>query len=183
MFNPASPEDALLMTKEAFLLSAQLRLPVIVRMTTRVDHSRGVISYGKFDPKETIAHFDRLPQHINIPARTATAHKTLLDKLDAEIFVSLNKKYNTVFSSGKVGKEQLGIIASGVSLVYAQELLSRNSDAKNISVLKVAVIHPFPEKDILAFLKKGIKKVLILEELDPLLENDVRVSIQKNKID
>src|SRR3990170_2820346 len=115
------------MTKTAFSLSAQLRLPVIVRMTTRVDHSRGVISYGNFDPKETIAHFDRLPQHINIPARTATAHKTLLDKLDSELFVILNKKFNTVFPSVKTGKEQMGIIASGVSLVYAQELLSRNS--------------------------------------------------------
>src|ERR1035437_3329623 len=48
VLNPSTPQEALSMTKHAFYLSGKLRLPVIVRMTTRVDHSRGIISYNPF---------------------------------------------------------------------------------------------------------------------------------------
>ncbi|HEY4800679.1 MAG TPA: thiamine pyrophosphate-dependent enzyme, partial [Bacteroidia bacterium] len=180
MLNPATPEDACSMTFEAFSISEKLKLPVIVRMTTRVDHSRGVIEYSEIKTKEDKAHFDRLPQHINIPARTAAAHKVLLEKFNNELFSISNRKNNYLVSENK--KSPIAIIAGGVATVYAQELLSRIPKSKNIPVLKLGVLHPFPESDVLKFLKRSFKKVLVLEELDPLVENEVRIVTQKNKI-
>lgn len=183
MLNPATPADAYEMTKDAFILSEQLKLPVIVRMTTRVDHSRGVIEYNTITPAKRTPGFERLAQHINIPARTAIAHKTLLEKFNSGVFASFNKKFNIYLSAAlKKRKAGLGIISSGVAAVYAAELIERNPGI-NISHLKIGVFHPFPENDILTFLKKGFKQILILEELDPLVENNVRIIAQKNKID
>lgn len=183
MLNPATPADACEMTKDAFILSEQLKLPVIVRMTTRVDHSRGVIEYNTIPPTKRTPGFERLAQHINIPARTAIAHKTLLEKFNSGVFASFNEKFNIHLpAANKKRNAGLGIISSGVAAVYAAELVERNPGIK-ISHLKIGVFHPFPENDILTFLKKGFKQILVLEELDPLVENNVRIIAQKNKID
>lgn len=83
VFNPATPAEALKMTKDAFRLSAALQLPVIVRTTTRVSHSRSVVPYGMINRRNITPGFDRVPEHINIPARTAAAHLRLVEKLAA----------------------------------------------------------------------------------------------------
>ena len=69
IFNPATPKDAFRMTKDAFLLSEELKIPVIVRMTTRVDHSRGILQIGRVSNKAQNADFQRSPQRLNIPSR------------------------------------------------------------------------------------------------------------------
>ena len=75
VFNPANPKDAYEMTKRAFQLSAELRLPVIIRTTTRVSHTRGMLEFNEITADDRNAFFERMPEHINIPARTAFAHQ------------------------------------------------------------------------------------------------------------
>jgi len=87
LFDPATPQEAFEMTRQAFLLSAQARLPVIVRMTTRVSHSRGSFDFQRIEAKTQQGVFERSPRHVNIPARTATAHQRLLDKLRDKNFL------------------------------------------------------------------------------------------------
>src|ERR1017187_605225 len=89
MFNPATPADAFEMIKEAFELSGKIKLPVIVRTTTRVSHTRGIVSYGAIDHENQVAKFERLPEYINIPARTAAAHTRLLEKLKSQNVLQL----------------------------------------------------------------------------------------------
>lgn len=180
VFNPATPEDALKMTKQAFELSGQLKLPVVVRTTTRVSHSRGVVNYGKIESRIKDAKFDRLPEHINIPARTAAAHTRLLDKLKSEKISSLLKYNSKKIIRGR--KPRLGIISSGVSTAYATEIIYGNNILGKVKLLDLGLIHPFPEKEVFHFLKSGIKKVLILEELDPFVESAVRNIAQKKNL-
>ncbi len=180
MFNPATPADAFEMIKEAFVLSGKIKLPVIVRTTTRVSHTRGIVTYGNINNENRIANFDRLPEHINIPARTAAAHTRLLDKLKTEsVLALLNQNTKVVLNSNKT---KLGIISSGVATSYITELLHQNDFTEKVCVLDLGMIHPFPESEVLAFLKKGFEKVLVLEELDPLLENCIRIIAQKNNL-
>jgi len=180
MFNPATPADAFEMIKQAFELSGKIKLPVIVRTTTRVSHTRGIVTYGNIIHENRKANFERLPEHINIPARTATAHTRLLDKLKNENVLSLLTKNSKIILNGS--KTKLGIISSGVATTYITELLYQNNSTEKVNVLDLGMIHPFPEKEVLAFLKKGYEKILILEELDPLLENSVRTIAQKNNL-
>ena len=179
VFNPAAPKDAYEMTKQAFQLSAELRLPVIVRTTTRVSHTRGMLEYNKINSDIRKASFDRMPEHINIPARTAAAHQKLLDKLHSGIVDPFFKQFNKVLLEGN---KRTAIISSGVSTSYLLEVIQRNSLEEQVQLLDLGLIFPFPEKDVLAFLQKGFDKVMVVEELDPIIENAVRNIVQKNKL-
>lgn len=210
VFNPATPDDAKDMTKQAFQLSAEIKLPVIVRTTTRVSHSRSVVSYEKINIENHPAKFDRIPEHINIPARTAAAHTRLLEKLRSKPVLKLlaenskhltpapfpkergvksyrNKKVLPFGSlsfgeSGERGGGALGIITSGVATSYLYELFHHHNLQKKVNVLSLGMIHPFPEKEVVNFLKKKFKEIMVLEELDPFIENSVRTIAQKHKI-
>ena len=179
MFNPATPEEAYEMTKDAFQLSEKLMLPVIVRMTTRVDHSRNVVSYNEINKNKSNGYFERSPLHINIPARNAVAHKNLLAKLTSDSFSGFYAKNNFIAKNNS--KPETAIIASGVAYVYAKEILERSGLKNNISLLKLGLIFPFPEKGVIDFLKNNYRKILILEELDPIIEDEIRVIAQKQK--
>ncbi|TAL59108.1 MAG: hypothetical protein EPN85_10005, partial [Bacteroidetes bacterium] len=180
IFNPATPADALEMTKQAFLLSDKIKLPVIVRTTTRVSHTRGTFLHQNINNENREAQFNRIPEHINIPARTAAAHSKLLDKLKQKcVLEMLAKNCKTVF---KGSKAKFGIISSGVAAVYLNEILFQHKLTQKASVLDLGLIHPFPEKEVVRFLKSDFSKILILEELEPFIENAVRVLAQKNNI-
>ena len=180
VFDPSTPAEALDMMKQAFKLSEEIKLPVIVRTTTRVSHSRSIFSYGSIKQENRIAGFDRLPEHINIPARTAASHVRLLGKLKHKKVLELLAK-NSRFPLKK-NRSKLGIICSGVSTAYINEILHQNKAAAKVNVLDLGMIYPFPEKQILDFLKKNFKRLLVLEELDPFIENAIRTLAQKNKI-
>jgi indolepyruvate ferredoxin oxidoreductase alpha subunit len=180
VFNPATPKDAYEMTKQAFQLSSELRLPVIVRTTTRVSHTRGMLSYNNINTEIREASFERMPEHINIPARTAAAHQKLINKLKSETVDPFHKQFNKVFFEGK--NKSVGIISSGVTTIYLNELIHRNKLSDWLELLDLGLIFPFPEKDVLAFIQKGFEKVLVIEELDPIIENAVRVIAQQNEI-
>ncbi len=180
VFNPATPKDAYEMTKQAFELSTELRLPVIIRTTTRVSHTRGMLTYHEISNNLRESFFERLPAHINIPARTAKAHQKLLDKLESNILDVYFNTFNRIYYAGD--KKDYAIISSGVATSYAKEILQGNNLINRLNLLDLGLIYPFPEKQILQFLNKGFKKVLIIEELDPIIENAIRNVVQKNTI-
>jgi indolepyruvate ferredoxin oxidoreductase, alpha subunit len=180
VFNPATPRDAYEMTKLAFQLSSELRLPVIVRTTTRVSHTRGMLEYNEISNKTREPFFERVPEHINIPARTAKAHQKLLDKLHSDIVNPYFDAFNNIYYES-IPKDY-AIISSGVSTSYVHEIIQRNNLKDRIELLDLGLIFPFPEKKVLQFLNKGFKQVLIIEELDPIIENAVRNIVQKNRL-
>lgn len=180
VFDPATPEEAFDMTRDAFALSAKTRLPVLVRMTTRVSHSRGSFDFQQIETAASQGVFERSPRHINIPARTATAHQRLLDKLHGDSLVPFSNVYNQVTRAKN--KSDLGVIVSGVPAAYFLEQASTHQLIDDLNTLKIGLINPFPGDVVLEFLESGIKKILVLEELDPIIENNVRIVAQKNAI-
>ena len=183
VFNPTTPQDAFDMVKQAFELSGRLKIPVLLRMTTRVSHSRGVVQIGEVAPKTQTPGFTKSPQHLNIPSRTAGAHRALLAKLSgSEIKESLRR--NTIQSVSARGdaRPELGVITCGVADSYAIEIIARNRLAERLDVLKIGVTHPFPEEEVFRFLENGYQRVLVLEELDPIVEDEIRILSDKHKL-
>ncbi|MCF7810255.1 FAD-dependent oxidoreductase [bacterium] len=185
VFNPSTPADAITMTKDAFALSELLKLPVIVRMTTRVSHSRGIVFIGNVSKNNNHAEFKKSPQHINIPARTAAAHRNLLNKLESEAIIPFQEMNTVTYVSNQESrhKSKLGIISCGVATAYALELINNNRLNIKIDILKIGIINPFPVDIVLKFLKCGFDKILVLEELDPIIEDEIRIIAQKNDLD
>ena len=101
-----------------------------------------------------------MPEHINIPARTASAHQKLLDKLHSNIVDPYFSEFNKILFAGT--KKTTAIISSGVSTAYLLEIIEENKLADQLELLDLGLIFPFPDKDVLAFLQKGFQKVLIL---------------------
>ena len=180
LFDPATPAEAIAMTRDAFVLSAKARLPVIVRMTTRVSHSRGSFDFNRIRSQPDHGSFERSPRHINIPARTASAHQRLLDKLNSEPLVPFNLEHNRITRSKN--KSDSGVIVSGVSAAYFLEQANTHQLIDDLNFLKIGLVNPFPADVVLEFMNLGLKNILILEELDPIVENGVRIVAQKNAV-
>ena len=81
MFEPTSPQEAKDMTKAAFALSEEMGLPVLLRTTTRVNHTRGPVTLGEMAPRPGKGHFVKDPfSQVMVPAVAREAHARLLAK-------------------------------------------------------------------------------------------------------
>lgn len=170
MMEPSTPAEAKDMVAEACRISEELELPLIFRTTTRVNHARGIVEFG--EPAETSAkgHFDKdTARFVNIPAFAKRNRLKLLD---------LNRKAMALSEISPLnfteGKGDTGIITSGVSYTYVKELI------RDVQVLKLGFTNPLPEKKIADFIK-GKSRIIVVEELEPFLEDQVlRICAQNN---
>ncbi|MDP4092618.1 MAG: indolepyruvate ferredoxin oxidoreductase subunit alpha [Bacillota bacterium] len=162
VFDPSSPEEAFEMIQHAFEISEEVELPVLFRPTTRICHSCSTVEI----PEERMKHepdgFVKDPKWVIFPSLSYKKHIHIekLQKVLSEKFSGF--KYNSLSGSGKKG-----IAASGIAYSYAREMLSGFEE--EYKLLKIATPYPFPEKLGLEFLK-GLDEVLVLEELDPVME-------------
>ncbi len=175
MMEPADPIEAKSMLLEAYKFSEKLELPVLFRTTTRVNHSRAPVKFGKIPSRPDKVEFVKEPfRFVPIPSVARKRHPWLLGQID--IARELSEKSPLNFTEGK---GDLGIITCGVSYNYVVEALS--SMEIKAEVLKLGITHPVPEKMITDFLGRH-KQVLIVEELEPFLETHARRLAQLSKI-
>ena len=175
MMEPADPIEAKSMLLEAYKFSEKLELPVLFRTTTRVNHSRAPVKFGKIPSRPDKVEFEKEPfRFVPIPSVARKRHPWLLGQID--IARELSEKSPLNFTEGK---GELGIITCGVSYNYVVEALS--SMKIKAEVLKLGITHPVPEKMITDFLRRH-KQVLIVEELEPFLETHARRLAHLNKV-
>lgn len=176
VLEPTSPQEALEMTKAAFLLSEQLELPVILRTTTRTAHVRSVVNCGQLPELEAKkgVFTKEMRRWVAIPATARARHKALLEAGKKALELSEASPYNTVNGSGSVG-----IIASGVSASYVEDAIEDLACADTVTFFRLGFSYPQPRKKLVEFLKK-VDKVLVVEELEPFQENTVKVIAQEN---
>jgi len=172
---PSDSQEAKEMTKYAFKLTKKYKIPVLIRLTTRVCHTRSLVKYGKIFPTKRKGNFYKtknLSAAGSLP--TIERHKNLLSKIkEIEKSELLKTKLNKIF---KDNSNKVGIIASGVSYYYAKEAI--NEIGINLPILKIGFSYPFP-KDITKKFIKNLEKVLIVEETDAIIEYEIR-QIAKN---
>ena len=171
MLEPTSPQEAKEMTIEAFELSERLELPVIIRTTTRTSHVRGPVEFGSL-PKEIIkkGSFQKDPRRwVPVPAVARIRHKVLLEKEEEARTLSETSRFNFMSGSGSVG-----VVASGVSACYVEDAISELSANDKVKFLRLGFPYPFPKKMLGDFIK-GVDKILVVEELEPFLEDEIKL--------
>ncbi len=174
MLEPTTPQEAKDMTVYAFVLSEQLSLPVLLRTTTRINHSRGVVTLGEIAPRQTKGNFVKDPfSYVTVPAVSRNLHVKLLKKYDQAREEADRSSFNAIIGTGK-----LGVITQGVSFCYVQDALEEMKVTGAFSVLKIGFSYPFPEKLVEKFLTR-VDKVLVVEELEAIMEEAVRAAAQK----
>jgi indolepyruvate ferredoxin oxidoreductase, alpha subunit len=173
MLEPSTPQEALDMTRAAFELSEQLKLPVLLRTTTRINHSRGIVALGEVKPRITRGAFKKDPfSYVTIPAVSRNLHIKLLQKYDQSLQLANQSSFNEIIGQGK-----WGIVTQGVSYGYVRDALEDLEAMAAFSVLKVGFSYPFPEELAKEFLGR-VDRVLVVEELEPVLEQDLRAVAQ-----
>ena len=169
MFEPSSPQECKDFVKMAYKLSEKFEMPVFVRTTTRVSHGRGVVKLDELVKGKTKGFFKKdIKKYNNLPPHTMRLHEEVLEKIERIREISEKTKINFIENKGR--KSDWGIIVSGVSYNYVMDALEDFN--LKIPVLKLGLTYPLPKKKIQDFIKR-YKSVLVVEELEPILEEEV----------
>jgi indolepyruvate ferredoxin oxidoreductase alpha subunit len=169
MLEPADIQEAKDMTVNAFDISEKLELPIMVRPTTRICHSRADVVLGPIRMERRRGAFKKDPMRwVMMAGRSRQRHKWLHDKLPQVQDLLEKLEFNRLEMNG----DELGIIASGVSYGYVKEAARKLDVQERISVLKAGT-YPLPRASI-SKLVGSVEKVLVLEEVDPIIEQHVK---------
>ncbi len=177
MLEPTNTQEMKDMTIAAFDLSEKLKLPVILRTTTRLNHIREAVKLGELKPVKTKDAFQKAPmQFVTVPAVSRRLHGLLLEKYDQALDMSVNSELNPIIGDGK-----WGIVANGVSFNYVKDAVSDLGISEKVSILKLGFSWPMPEALCNKFMRQ-VDKVLVVEELEPLNEHGLQAMAQREGI-
>jgi indolepyruvate ferredoxin oxidoreductase alpha subunit len=167
MLEPADSQQAYDFLFEAVAISERWGLPVLLRATTRVCHSKSlVVERATEAPPAPAPHYEhRIRERVMMPGHARAAHRRLRQKL-AEI-AEWNE--TTPLHREFPGDRRLGIVASGVAVQHAREA------APDAAVLQLAVTHPLPLARVRAF-AVSVQECVVIEEGDPCLEDAFRAA-------
>ena len=165
MLEPADSQESKDMVKAAFDISEQFDTPVMLRMTTRISHSKGIVEFG--DPVEPRrGKFVKNPaKYVMVPGHARGRHKAVRERLEKLKEFSENSPFNIVEGNGS----GVGIITGGVAYQYAKEA------APDFDHLKLGLSYPLPLKKIAEFIKDH-DRVIVVEELEPFYEDQIRAA-------
>ena len=174
MLEPSSVEEAHRIVADAFDLSEQLQEPVLLRTTTRINHSSGVVTLGDIRPRKTQGSFTKDPLNlVTVPAVSRKLHVKLLQNYEKARELSESSPWNL-----REGDGPWGILCNGVSYNYVKDAVSDLGIADKIRLLRIGFTHPLPPRKIRDFLQ-GCEKVLVVEEGEPYLEEGAKAIAQE----
>ncbi|MEY8298146.1 indolepyruvate ferredoxin oxidoreductase subunit alpha [Emergencia timonensis] len=164
MFEPADSQECVDMMKEAYEVSEKYGAVVIMRMVTRVCHSKSLVEIG--ERKEVgVKDWKKDPQrYVCLPAHARVMRVALEERTKQLAEYSETTKFNYA----EMGGTKVGVIASGPSYYYAKEVWGEDA-----SYLKLGFTNPLPAEMIKDFCSK-VDEVYIVEEDDPYIEEFVQ---------
>ena len=163
VIEPSDSNEAKEFFKYAFEISEKYDTPVIFRTTTKLSHSQSVVTLGERVVPEDKVYERNVPKYVMMPASAIGRHKVV------EARENLMAQEASDFPINKVEylDKKVGFITSGVAYQYVKEA------APNASVLKLGIVNPLPKKLIEEFIS-SVDEVYIFEELEPVIEEQVR---------
>ena len=175
MLEPSDSQECKDFVKVAFEISEKYDAPVLMRMTTRVCHSKSIVELG--DRNEVpFVPYEKKVKYDPIPAVSRILHKHVEERM-----VELEKFSNeTDLNYAEYHDKKIGIVAAGVAYQYAREVFGENA-----SYLKLGFTHPLPMEKIREF-SKEVETLYVVEELDPFMEEQIKAAgidcVGKDKI-
>ena len=173
MLEPTNPQECKDFTIKAFEISKRFQIPVIIRTTTMTSHSIGTVRLGTIKKPVTKGRFKKDPdKYFSIRPHLQVLHRRVLKKMaDIEkLYSGLNQ-----MEGRAKGESGIGIITSGVSYNYVKEVCPGN-----VRIAKLNLTNPISRQFVARFLK-GLKTAIVVEELEPVVEDFVRkVALEVN---
>ncbi|NLK68570.1 MAG: indolepyruvate ferredoxin oxidoreductase subunit alpha [Clostridiaceae bacterium] len=174
VLDPSSAQEAFEMTKYAFELSEQIHLPVIIRPTTKVCHSSGTIEYDDEKYEYEIEGFIKDPKWVIFPPLSYRRHLEIEEQQK-----EISKMFDSIPYNRIEGKGKYGIASGGATYPIVKDIIEKFD--LDIALLKVGAVFPAPMQLHNRFLD-SVEKVLVLEELDPVIEEQLYYALAVNNI-
>lgn len=165
LLEPGDSEEARIYVKKAFEISEKFDVPVMLRTTTRIAHSRGFVT---LQPRDEVALRDYqkdIPKYVMMPALAQKKHVIVEERNKRVAEYSDTSDLNTE----EILDRSLGIVCSGAVYRYVKEVLPK------ASVFKIGMVYPLPLNKIAAFAKK-VKRLVVIEELEPFFEDAMKAA-------
>ena len=160
MLEPSDSQEAYDFAKLAYEISEEFDTPVLLKMCTRVSHSQSVVEAGEREEHKKEYQKD-ISKYVMMPGMAKKRHPIVEERTRKLIEFAETSPVNRV----EIGGTEMGIITSSTSYQYVKEVFGNS-----VSVLKLGMANPLPEKLIKDFAAK-VKKLVVVEELDPIIEN------------
>ena len=164
MLEPADSAEAYAYAKAALALSEEYDTPVLLRMCTRIAHSRSIVETTGRTEVAVKDYVKEPAKYIMMPGNAIKRHPIVEARTEALRALAEDCSFNTV----EYKSDEIGIITSGSSYLYVKEALG-----DSVSVLKIGMPNPLPVELIRRF-AASVKKLYVIEELDPIIETHVR---------
>ncbi len=165
MLEPSDAQECKDFMKTAFDISEQFDTPVLLRTVTRVAHSDSPVELEDRVESKIPLKLDRskTQKYVMVPANVRIRRKLVEERMRKLETYADDFKFNIM----EINDPRIGVITSGVSYLYTKDVFPE------YSYLKLGMVWPLPKKLIAEFFKK-VKKVMVVEELDPFLETEIR---------
>ncbi len=163
VLEPADSQEAYEMTKLAFELSERHDTPVLLRLETRISHSRTVVEYREERQEVDLPYEKDAVKRVMIPAHARLRHPVVLRRLEELVREAEGFPYNRV----EMRSSRVGLVTSGVCYQYAREAFPE------ASILKLGFVYPLPEKTVKDF-ASHFRRLYVVEELEPFLEEELK---------
>ena len=164
MLEPSDSQECLTYTKYAYELSEKYDTPVILRMCTRVGHSQSIVETSERDEVPGKEYVKSVSKYVMMPAYAKARHPLVEQRTRDLVALAEDTFLNRV----EMGGAEIGIISSGTAYQYVKEAFG-----DSVSVLKLGMVNPLPEKLLRDFASK-VSKIVVVEELDSIIEDHCR---------
>jgi indolepyruvate ferredoxin oxidoreductase alpha subunit len=171
-FEPRNQEEAYAMTLEAFEVSERFHVPVMVRLTTRLAHSRAVVRVGEGSAPKTLDKSANPTGWILLPNLARENWDRLLKTQEALREYSEGSPYNSLNLSGS--DRELGVITTGLGRNYYEENLEELISKLGWKPAHLHIgVYPIPIHQVRALAARA-RRILVIEEGYPLVEHQLR---------
>lgn len=162
MVEPSSSQECKDFTKLAFALSERFDTPVMVRTTTRIAHARSRVELGEREEAAVKPYQKDAKKYVMMPAMAKPRHVAVEKRMVEAAQYAETCPINQVFP----GDKKLGVICAGISYQYVREAIPQ------ASILKLGLVNPLPRQMIADF-AKTVERLVVVEELEPFMENQI----------
>ena len=163
LLEPSDSQEAYQLTLEAFAISERYDTPVLLRLETRISHSRTVVEHDGTRMRVDLPYEKDAVKRVMIPGYARLRHSVLIKRLEELAREADSFPHNRV----EMRSDKVGIVTSGVCYQYAREAFPE------ASILKLAFVYPLPEKTVRDF-ASHFHRLYVVEELEPFLEEGLK---------
>ena len=166
MLEPSDSQEAKEYVKLGLELSEKFDTPVMLRMTTRICHSKSLVELSEREETAPVKYEKNIKKYVATPGNARVLRQNLIGRIKRMTDYSNDAEIN----KAEYNDTKVGVISSGVAYFYARDVFGEDA-----SYLKLGMTFPMPMELIKDFASK-VDKLYIVEEMDPYIENHVKMA-------